>query len=83
MANFQSQNIGLSISNANSENNENEFTSALTSTNEINQPLSTKRNRQLSIDNINTSRSRINSFLVPPLPRDETTDDEYFDAECK
>ncbi|CAF4782249.1 unnamed protein product, partial [Rotaria magnacalcarata] len=51
--------------------------------NELNQPLSSIRNRQLSIDNINANRSRINTFPIPPLPRDETGDDEYFDAECK
>ncbi|CAF5159108.1 unnamed protein product, partial [Rotaria magnacalcarata] len=49
--------------------------------NELNQPLSSIRNRQLSIDNINANRSRINTFPIPPLPRDETGDDEYFDAE--
>lgn len=52
-------------------------------TNDINQPLITKRSRQMSIDNINASRPRINSFPIPPLPKDETTDDEFFDAECK
>ena len=42
-----------------------------------------KRSRQMSIDNLNANRPRINSFPVPPLPREETPDDEYFDAECK
>ncbi len=81
MANFQNQNL-LSVANINSDD-ENVSTNTLTSSNEINQPLSVKRNRQVSIDNINANRSRINSFPVPPLPRDETPDDEYFDAECK
>jgi hypothetical protein len=82
MANFQNQNIHLSIKNSNSDNDNIQTTSSI-SINEINQPLSTKRNRQMSIDNLNANRPRINSFPVPPLPRDETTDDEYFDAECK
>ncbi|CAF3635294.1 unnamed protein product [Rotaria socialis] len=77
MANFQSQNISLSITNPNADD-ENTGT---TVNNELNQPLSSMRNRQLSIDNINANRSRINTFPIPPLPRDETGDDEYFDAE--
>jgi hypothetical protein len=82
MAHFQNQNIHLSIKNSNSENDNIQTTSSIL-INEINQPLSIKRNRQMSIDNLNANRPRINSFPVPPLPRDETPDDEYFDAECK
>jgi hypothetical protein len=78
MAHFQNQNICLTVTDSNSENENTETTS-----HEINQPLTSRRNRQLSIDNINANRPRINSFPVPPLPRDETADDEYFDAECK
>ncbi|CAF1223857.1 unnamed protein product, partial [Didymodactylos carnosus] len=48
---------------------------------ELNKPLSLRRNRQLSIDNLNSSRPRINSFPVPVLPREEHDDDEFFDAE--
>jgi hypothetical protein len=79
MAHFQNENIHLTITNSNSENENIQSISI----NEINQPLSAKRNRQTSIDNLNANRPRINSFPVPPLPRDETPDDEYFDAECK
>jgi hypothetical protein len=82
MANFQNENIHLTITNSNSENENIQSISSI-SINEINQPLSTKRNRKTSIDNLNANRPRINSFPVPPLPRDETPDDEYFDAECK
>ena len=78
MAHFQNQNICLTVTDSNSENENIE-----TISNEINQPLTARRNRQMSIDNINANRSRINSFPVPPLPRDETADEEYFDAECK
>ncbi|CAF5178992.1 unnamed protein product, partial [Rotaria magnacalcarata] len=77
MANFQSQDISLSITNDNA-GDDNTMTIV---NNELNQPLSSIRNRQLSIDNINANRSRINTFPIPPLPRDETGDDEYFDAE--
>ena len=80
MAHFQNQNIHLSIPNSDNENTQ---TPTSLSINELNQPLSDKSNRQMSIDNLNVNRSRINSFPVPPLPRDETPDDEYFDAECK
>jgi hypothetical protein len=73
MAQFQSQNIRLSIVNSNSENDNSSSASS----------ISSKNNRQTSNDNLNANRSRINSFPVPPLPRDETADDEYFDAECK
>jgi hypothetical protein len=76
MAQFQNENILLSITNENLIKS-NELI------NDINPPLTLKRSRQMSIDNINASRPRINSFPVPPLPRDETADDEFFDAECK
>ena len=79
MATFQSQNISLSITNSNADHDN----TKTTVNNELNQPLSSIRNRQLSIDNINANRSRINAFPIPPLPRDETGDEEYFDAECK
>ena len=78
MAQFQNESIRLSITNANYENED-----PAESTKDINQPLTIKRSRQMSIDNINASRPRINSFPVPPLTRDEATDDEFFDAECK
>lgn len=82
MAHFQKQAVNLSISNTNSENeNTKETTSTLT--NETNQPLSAIQNRRTSLDNLSANRPRINSFPVPPLPRDETADDEFFDAECK
>lgn len=86
MAQFQNENIRLSLSNPSSNDTKN--ASSLTCptneiANDINQPLANKRSRQMSIDNINASRPRINSFPVPPLPRDETADDEFFDAECK
>jgi hypothetical protein len=81
MAQFQHENIRLSLTNSMRENED------LTKSNElitdINQLPSFRRPRQMSIDDINASRPRINSFPVPPLPRDETPDDEYFDAECK
>jgi len=81
MAQFQNENIRLSITNSIGENEiliqSNELTT------DINQPLTHKRTRQMSIDNINASRPRINSFPVPPLPRDDMPDDEFFDAECK
>jgi hypothetical protein len=80
MAHFQTENIHLSIMNSNAAN---EHIQTASSIHEMNQPISIKRNRQNSIDNLNANRSRINSFPVPPLPRDETPDDEYFDAECK
>lgn len=83
MAHFQNQNIHLTVTNADSNNQPISNVSSQLSINEINQPLSVKRNRQTSIDNLNSNRSRLNSFPVPPLPKDETTDDEYFDAECK
>ena len=82
MANFQNLNIRPSITNSTAENDESQITPTV-SLNEINPLLSVKRRRQTSIDNLNANRSRINSFPVPPLPRDETPDDEYFDAECK
>lgn len=86
MAQFQNENIRLSLSNPTC--NETKNSSSLVAstneiTNDINQTLANKRTRQMSIDNINASRPRINSFPVPPLPRDETADDEFFDAECK
>jgi len=82
MAHFQNQNIRPSITISNMEN-DNAQTTVSISINEINQPLSVKQKRQMSIDNLNANRPRINSFPVPPLPREETPDDEYFDAECK
>jgi hypothetical protein len=82
MAQFQNQNIRLSITNSDGENENPEIITSI-STNELNPPLSARRNRQTSIDNLNANRPRINSFPVPPLPREETPDDEYFDAECK
>ncbi|UJR15164.1 hypothetical protein I4U23_002127 [Adineta vaga] len=75
MAQFQNENSLLSIRNNENPTNETE------STNDINQPLGNKRGRQMSIDSINATRPRINSFPVPPLPREETPDDEFFDAE--
>lgn len=84
MANFQS--VHLSVSNA--ENVNTNPTAMVTassslSVHETHQALTGKHSQQTSIDNLNANRSRINSFPVPPLPRDETPDDEYFDAECK
>ena len=76
MAQFQNQDGRLTINENNNETNENSSTT-------INEPLSTKHSRQTSVDNLNANRLRINSFPVPPLPRDETADEEYFDAECK
>jgi len=81
MAQFQNENIRLSITNNLSDYDDS--TKANDTTNDTNQTLTIKRTRQMSIDNINASRPRINSFPVPPLPRDETPDDEFFDAECK
>ena len=89
MAQFQNENIRLSLTvpTCTEANNTSSSSSLSLTTNEINndmnQPLANKRARQMSIDNINASRPRINSFPVPPLPKDETTDDEFFDAECK
>ncbi|CAF3708247.1 unnamed protein product [Rotaria sp. Silwood1] len=80
MANFQNHNC-LPITNSNMENENIKPTTTSLSVNEINQPLSDIRNRKHSIDNMNANRPRINSFPIPPLPRDETTDDEYYDAE--
>jgi hypothetical protein len=79
MAQFQNETIRLSLSTniGENENSSNEMT------NDINQPLTIRRSRQMSIDNMNASRPRFNSFPVPPLPREETIDDEFFDAECK
>lgn len=82
MAQFQIENLNLSIPSSNDEHDINQ-TNASALSDDINQPLTAKRNRQMSIDNINANRPRINSFPVPPLPRDETADDEYFDAECE
>ncbi len=81
MAQFQNENIRLSSANIFSDNDDS--TNANETTNDMNPTLTIKRTRQMSIDNINASRPRINSFPVPPLPRDETADDEFFDAECK
>ena len=82
MAQFQMENLNLSIPNSNVEHDTSQ-THPSTLSDDINQPLTAKRNRQMSIDNINANRPRINSFPVPPLPRDEAADDEYFDAECQ
>ncbi|CAF1119442.1 unnamed protein product [Rotaria sordida] len=83
MAHFQNHNC-LSITNSNLENENRQTTisssSSSTLTNEIDQPLSTTRNRKMSIDNMNNNRPRLNSLPIPPLLQDETTDDEYFDA---
>jgi hypothetical protein len=81
MAQFQNENIRFEITNAIGENEN--LIQSNESTIDINQSLIHKRTRQMSIDNINASRPRINSFPVPPLPRDEMPDDEFFDAECK
>jgi hypothetical protein len=81
MAQFQNESIRLSVTNILSDNDDSN--TGNDTTNDMNQTLITKRVRQMSIDNINASRPRINSFPVPPLPRDETPDDEFFDAECK
>lgn len=78
MAQFQNEHLFLTANAEESNRNERKSNS-----DEINQSLTIKRNRQTSMDNINTSRSRINSFPVPPLPHEETGDDEFFDAECK
>ncbi|CAF4420948.1 unnamed protein product [Rotaria socialis] len=75
MAQFQIENSHLSF------NNNNNSTKSTDDTHDVKQPLSIRRSRQMSIDNINASRPRINSFPVPPLPRDEISDDEFFDAE--
>ncbi|CAF3544607.1 unnamed protein product [Rotaria sp. Silwood1] len=80
MAQFQNENIRLSLKLENYEN-ENLLKNSTNSINENKQSLKIKRSRQMSIDNINANRPRINSFPVPPLPRDETPDDEFFDAE--
>jgi len=81
MAQFETETIRLSSSHLNDENDTTTNSNELT--NDSSQTLITKRNRQMSIDNINASRPRINSFPIPPLPKEETTDDEFFDAECK
>lgn len=78
IAQFQNQDLHLSV-HPTDETNETKENSSLI----INEPLSKKNSKQTSIDNLNANRLRINSFPVPPLPRDETTDEEYFDAECK
>ncbi|CAF1375393.1 unnamed protein product [Adineta steineri] len=80
MAQFQNENIQLSLTNSNCDNN-NDTNKTSESTNDTNQPLIIKRNRQMSIDSINAIRPRMNSFPIPPLPRDEASDDEFFDAE--
>ena len=82
MAHFRNQDICLSIVNSNSRNENTEPNKSILM-DEINRPLSTRHNRKMSIDDINANRPRMNSFPVPPLPQDETTDDEYFDAECR
>jgi hypothetical protein len=81
MAQFENENIRLSLANSTSDNET--FPISTESNNELNQPLTVRRSRQMSIDNINANRPRINSFPVPPLPQDEAADDEFFDAECK
>ena len=81
MAQFQNDHIRLPLTTANYENDT--ITKSAERTNDINQPLTIRRSRQMSIDNINASRPRINSFPVPPLARDDTPDEEFFDAECK
>ncbi|CAF1268379.1 unnamed protein product [Rotaria sordida] len=79
MAQFQNENIRLSLQIKTYEDEN--LTKSIDSTNDINQSFPKKRSRQMSIDNINASRPRINSFPVPPLPKDEAHDDEFFDAE--
>jgi len=82
MAQFQNQHLSLPNSNAEDEDGTTKTNPTTTTDADLlNEPLAIKRNRQMSIDNINASRSRINSFPVPPLPRDETQDEEFFDAE--
>ena len=81
MAQFQNENIHLLLTNSVCDNDN--LNPTTESTNDINQPLAIKRNRQMSIESINAIRPRLNSFPVPPLPRDETSDDEFFDAERK
>lgn len=83
MANFQT--VHLSVSHAENINTNPTAlpTASSLSVHDIHPTLSVKHSQQTSIDNLNANRSRINSFPVPPLPRDETPDDEYFDAECK
>lgn len=84
MAQFQNQHLSLPNSNVQDEDETTKTNPTTTADADLlNEPLTIKRNRQMSIDNINASRSRINSFPVPPLPRDETQDEEFFDAECK
>ena len=70
MAQFQNENIRLSLT-ISIGTNEN-LTKSDETINDINQSLAHKLGRKMSIDNINASRPRINSFPVPPLPRDET-----------
>ena len=82
MAQFQNEHSLLRNSLSHNETGPN-LVDPNSNTDEINPALTNKRNRQMSIDNINANRSRINSFPVPPLPREETPDDEYFDAECE
>ena len=77
MANFQ--NTHLSIDNTNTH----PTTTEAAAIDETHASLTVRHSQQTSIDNLNANRSRINSFPVPPLPRDETPDEEYFDAECK
>ncbi len=81
MAQFQNETMRLSITNSIRENENSEKSNEIII--DMNQPLAIRRSRQMSIDNLNAIRPRINSFPVPPLSRDETTDDEFFDAECK
>lgn len=74
MANFQ--NIHLSINNLDNNNTNPTTTTtstiAVASVHETHTTLTGRHSQQTSMDNLNANRSRINSFPVPPLPRDET-----------
>lgn len=81
MAQFQNESVHFSARNSLSDGRNAAIMPP--TTNEPALPTAGKRSRQMSIDSLNASRPRINSFPVPPLPRDETADEEFFDAECK
>ena len=73
-AQFQNENRQQSLANAREESREQ-------SNRELDTPV--QRARKMSIENLNANRPKMSSFPVPPLYTDETSNDEFYDAECK
>ena len=73
-AQFQNENRRQSLSNARDESRDQ-------STLELDSPV--QRARKMSIENINANRPKMSSFPVPPSYTDETSNEEFYDAECK